>query len=108
MKARVKKLERITAKGKNTEIPIFLDVEGDNILFTDGLLRSIGIDPEEYPIYPGQLMDTDAQGREVPKDAHFISHYTGEAWANNCYLHLKGYEEKRIILFYWENGDTGD
>jgi hypothetical protein len=98
MKARVKKLEQIKYKKSNKELPLFLDVEGDTILFNDGLLRDIGINPEDYPKYTGEPLDVILEGRKIPKKAPFISHYTGETFALNCYLHLKGYEDKRIIL----------
>jgi hypothetical protein len=102
-KSRINRLERSLSKKKGfTELPIFLDMEGYSILFTDSLLFSLGINPEEYPIYPGDLLDTDAQGREVPLNAPFISHITENS------LHLKGYEEQRIILIKWEDGNTGD
>jgi len=102
-KSRINRLERSLSKKKGfTELPIFLDMEGDSILFTDSLLFCLEINPEEYPIYPGILMDTEAQGREVPINAPFISHLTGDS------LHLKGHEDQRIILIKWEDGDTRD
>jgi hypothetical protein len=102
-KARVNRLERNLSKKRGSiELPIFLDMEGDSILFTDSLLFGLGINPEEYPIYPGKLMDTQAQGREIPISAPFISHITGDS------LHLKGYEDRQIILLKWEDGNTGD
>jgi hypothetical protein len=102
-KSRINRLERNLGKKKgSTEIPIFLDREGDVIYFPERLLFGLGINPEEYPIHTGMLMDSEAQGREVPIDAPFISHITGD------YLHLKGFENRRIILIEWEYGDTGD
>jgi hypothetical protein len=102
-KARVNRLERnLSKKRGSTELPIFLDMEGDSILFTDSLLFSLGINPEEYPIYPGELSDIGSQGREVPISAPFISHITGDS------LHLKGHEDRRIILLKWEDGNTRD
>jgi len=105
MKARIKKLEQIKSKESNKELPLFLDVEGDTILFNDGLLRDIGINPEDYPEHKGGPLDFIPEGRRVPLEAPFISHYTGK---DNSHLHLKGFEDRRIILIYWEDGDTRD
>lgn len=103
-KSRIKRLElgELKKKRGSTELPIFLDMEGDSVLFTDSLLFMLGINPEDYPIYPGELSDIGSKGREIPIDAPFISQITGN------YLHLKGYEDRQIILLKWEDGNTGD
>lgn len=98
-KNRIKTLERSIAKNKkDVLLPLFLEVEGEDILFTDRLLQEIGENPEDYPTYTGEPLSHTPEGRRVSKKAPFIAEITGEEWAQDCYLHLKGYESQRIIL----------
>lgn len=96
-KTRITKLEQtIHNKKHRIELPLFLSVVEGEIIFTDGLLIQLGVNPQGYQEHKEK--DLEPIGRRVPKTAPFIDRYTGEDWAPDCYLYLKGYEEQRIIL----------
>lgn len=97
-KQRIIKLEQSINKKLNLELPLFLETVGESIIFNESLLRFLKVDPTDYPEYTKESLVFINKGRVVPKTAEFISHFTGEDYAPNCYLHLKGYEHQRIIL----------
>jgi hypothetical protein len=104
-RSRLKKLEERLNPKRDIELPIFLEVEGDYILFTDSLLQGMGINPENYPYFekplpPKGYYEMTQTGRRVSKTAEFIERIEGEETTGNteAYLYLKGYEEQRIIL----------
>jgi hypothetical protein len=97
-RSRLKRLEERLNPKRDIELPIFLEVEGEDIIFTESILRNIGENPEDYEEHIGEPLSHSPTGRRVSRKASFIAEFTGEAWAPDCYLHLKGYEEQRIIL----------
>ncbi len=98
-KSRVNRLEqKLRGKQTSVEIPIFLETDVENIFFTDKLLFELGINIEDYPKYYGDPLGITPEGRVVNKLAPFISHYSGEVYYPGCYLYLKEYENKPIIL----------
>lgn len=100
-KNRITKLEQTIHNRKTRiELPLFLSVdeERDEIIFTDRLLIQLGVNPEDYEEHKEDDLSLSPTGRKVPKNAPFIARYTGEDWAPDCYLYLKGFEEQRIIL----------
>jgi len=97
-KQRLKRIESRINRKRNIELPLFLDTEGEVILFLAKLLLSLETNPEDYPAHKGGSLSLTPEGRKVPRKAPFISHYSGETWAPDCYIYLKGYEDKPIIL----------
>lgn len=88
MRARLEKLER--QKQKTKEIPLFLETEGEDILFYNSLLIDLGINPDEY------LLNSEGY-RKVNKGAEFIDRIElGDR------LFLKDYKDK-VILLLWKN-----
>ena len=97
-KSRITRLERTISQGKRVDLPLFFSVVEGEIIFTDSLLIQLGVNPLDFKEYTGEALELSPKGRRVPKEAKFIDNLSGEDWAPECYLHLKGYEDKRIIL----------
>jgi len=97
-KHRLKRIENRLTPKRTLDLPIFLETEGEALLFSDKLLLDLGLNPEDYPAYKGDPLAMSPEERLVPRDATFISHFKGEDYAPDCYLYLKGYEDKPIIL----------
>lgn len=102
-KIRLKKLE--DTLGKKKELPIFLEKEGDYILFTDQLLKDLGENPGDYPFFekplpPEGYYQITQKGRKVSKTADFIDRIEGNEKTDTpeAYLYLKGSEGRMIIL----------
>jgi hypothetical protein len=79
-KARLNRIERnMRLKTRLIELPIFLEREEDFILFGEALLRQLG-----QPL---------VSGGKVAVNSKIIDRIE-----DSTYLHLKGYENQRIIL----------
>lgn len=104
-KTRLKKLEQTLGKKEDILLPIFLEKEGDYILFTDQLLKDIGENPEDYPLLnkpkpPIGQFNFIQEGRRVSKTANFIERIEGEESTGNteAYLYIKGCKGRVIML----------
>lgn len=104
-RGRIKKLETRLNTKKDILLPIFLEMEGEDILFTDRLLQDLEITPEDYPYFekplpPEGYHEMTQTGRRINKAADFIDRIEREEATGNteAYLYLKGYEGRVILL----------
>lgn len=104
-KTRLKKLERTLGKKEDILLPLFLEKDGDYILFTDQLLKDLGENPEDYPLLNkpkppiGQFNFFHGE-RMVSKKAKFIDRIEGDENTGEAesYLYIKGCEGRMIMI----------
>lgn len=88
MRARLEKLEKKQQKTKEITLPLFLETEGEDILFYNSLLIDLGINPEDYP-----YLRNSEEYRKVNKGAEFIDRIeVGDR------LFLKDHKDKVILI----------
>jgi hypothetical protein len=105
MKNRIVKIEKRINNKDSIALPLFLNRVDGFILIPEYLVKALNID---YSIYEKQTsvdVSSTIVEYKIPTSLEIFS-YTSEEWAQDCYLNIKGFEGKRIILF--DNGDSND
>jgi len=105
MKNRIVKIEKRINNKDSIALPLFLNRVDGFILIPEYLVKALSID---YSIYEKQTsvdVSSTIVEYKIPTSLEIFS-YTSEDWAQDCYLNIKGFEGKRIILF--DYGDSND
>lgn len=86
-------------------LPLFLEKDGDDILFTNQLLKDLGENPEDYPLLnkpkpPIGEFNFIQEGRRVSKTANFIDRIEGDESTGvaEAYLYIKGCKGRMIMI----------